>query len=149
MRRRTRRHTSLVNQSVDEDAIRDFCRHRQLARPEIGFRKAAGLAAMAMVLALSLSALIHLRTGFAFLYCFDSCLGLIFVCSAKFVLLFSVKCYQRYAPESLRRQCSCVPSCSEYALQALEKHIWPKAVWKIWRRVTHTCMSPGYHIDYI
>ncbi|MDE7086201.1 MAG: membrane protein insertion efficiency factor YidD [Prevotella sp.] len=60
----------------------------------------------------------------------------------------TVQLYQRYAPESLRRQCTCQPTCSEYALLALEKYYWPKALLLIIRRVTDTCQQPGYKIDY-
>jgi putative component of membrane protein insertase Oxa1/YidC/SpoIIIJ protein YidD len=41
-----------------------------------------------------------------------------------------------------------MPSCSEYALLALEKYWWPKALMLIVKRVTHTCRQPGYKKDY-
>jgi len=32
-----------------------------------------------------------------------------------------VECYQHYAKESTRRKCLCVPSCSEYTCEAVQK----------------------------
>lgn len=137
-----------MNQSVDENTIRDYCKHHHLARPRVNLFKASAIACVAVAIAVAISLSIHQQIGFSFFHCLDTTLGVMAICCGKQIMKFGIKCYQHYAPESIRRQCTCMPSCSEYALLALDKYLWPKAAWKIWRRVTHTCSTPGYHIDY-
>ena len=137
-----------MNQSVDENTIRDYCSHHPLARPKVYPIKALAIVGIAVTIAVAISLGIHQQIGFSFYHCLDATFGMMALCSGKQILKFFIKCYQRYAPDSMRRQCTCMPSCSEYALLALDKYLWPKAAWKIWRRITHTCASPGYHIDY-
>lgn len=137
-----------MNQPIDEDSIRDYCQHHELPRPYININKVLMMVGLVIGIIGIVSYSLSLLAGFTFFLCFDILISTVIVCFANAILKFSVRCYQRYAPESTRRQCSCMPSCSEYALLALEKYIWPKALWKIWRRITHTCSMPGYHIDY-
>lgn len=67
--------------------------------------------------------------------------------SLKGVLRLLIKCHQRYAPDYVRRRCKCKPSCSEYALIALDKYILPVALIKIHNRLFHTCKG-DYKVDY-
>ena len=48
---------------------------------------------------------------------------------AKPLLIQFIQLYQAFAPEKTRRRCKCFPSCSEYAIEALEKH----GLWKGFR----------------
>jgi putative component of membrane protein insertase Oxa1/YidC/SpoIIIJ protein YidD len=41
---------------------------------------------------------------------------------AKPLLIQAVQLYQAFAREETRRRCKCFPSCSEYAIESLEKH---------------------------
>lgn len=67
---------------------------------------------------------------------------------ARWVLIAAVELYQRYAPAHIREKCCCTPSCSEYAIMALNKYYWPKACWKIYIRLTRTCQGAERIIDY-
>ena len=65
----------------------------------------------------------------------------------KKLLRLLIKCHQCYAPEHVRRRCKCKPSCSEYALLALDKHSLPHALINIYHRLKHTCRG-DYKVDY-
>jgi putative component of membrane protein insertase Oxa1/YidC/SpoIIIJ protein YidD len=41
---------------------------------------------------------------------------------AKAIVVWCVKCYQHFAPVSIRRMCRFEPSCSEYMIMAIDKH---------------------------
>ncbi|MBQ0090469.1 MAG: membrane protein insertion efficiency factor YidD [Prevotellaceae bacterium] len=135
-------------QPTDEDVIRDYCLHHELSRPYINKTKVLIIMSFVFVVVGVVSYALCLLADTSFFLFFELIIGVLAVCYAKKILIFLIHCYQRYATDKTRRQCSCMPSCSEYALLALDKYIWPKALWKIWRRVTHTCSMPGYHIDY-
>lgn len=38
------------------------------------------------------------------------------------IIVWCVKCYQRFAPTSVRSMCRFEPSCSEYMIQAIKKY---------------------------
>ncbi|MBQ0046486.1 MAG: membrane protein insertion efficiency factor YidD [Prevotellaceae bacterium] len=137
-----------MNPPIDEGKIRDYCQHHELQRPDLNIKKMLVIVVLVMSIMCIVSYSLYLLAGFSFFLCLDVLLCTVTICYGSDILRFLVKCYQHYATENIRRQCSCMPSCSEYALLALDKYIWPKALWKIWRRVTHTCSMPGYHIDY-
>lgn len=40
----------------------------------------------------------------------------------KYILILAIKLYQRFAPISIRSKCRFEPSCSNYAIQCLEKY---------------------------
>lgn len=138
----------MKSQSFDEDAIRDYCLHHELNRPDISIPKLCAVTGGILVVTVAISYSFHCLTGFSFWLLAELVFCLCVLCLARKILIILIKCYQRFAPEHVRRQCSCIPLCSEYALMVLEKRPWPIAVWKIWKRVTDTCMQPGYHIDY-
>lgn len=137
-----------MNRPADEEDIEKYCLHHELARPKIHYNKVSAVTCVALLCTVLCSYTLCRLTGLNFWVWLDICMALTVICHAKDILVFLVKCYQHFAPEDVRRQCSCKPSCSEYALLALDRYLWPKAVWKIWRRVTHTCAQQGYHIDY-
>lgn len=41
---------------------------------------------------------------------------------AKIYFIFAIMCYQRYAKSSTRLKCCCYPTCSQYAIIALQKY---------------------------
>lgn len=59
----------------------------------------------------------------------------IFLIFAKKILIACILIYQRYAKESVRLRCCFYPSCSQYALIALNKYFWCIAVYKIFIRL--------------
>ena len=68
--------------------------------------------------------------------------------TVKRVLILSVKSYQHYALENIRRCCLCKPTCSEYALIVLNKYNVIKALRLIDARVKKTCTGNIYKIDF-
>ena len=59
-----------------------------------------------------------------------------------------IRLYQRYALEFTRRQCCCMPTCSEYSIICLQKYNLIKAIIKIRKRLFKTCGSLGYIEDW-
>lgn len=137
-----------MNPSVDIDAIKHYCSNHELLRPTINYCKALAFIVSAITLCIIVSGVLCHLTKINFWGIFEVCINVILICFARSVAVFIIHVYQRYAPEEMRRKCKCIPSCSEYALIALDKYIWPIAFYKIWYRVTRTCSKSGYHIDY-
>ena len=136
-----------MNLSADEEDIRRYCNTHELSRPSIKWgRIVLVISGFEALLILCLSCL-SLPTG-SFILLSEAVHIAVILLFGRVILRLMVQIYQRYAPESMRRKCTCQPSCSEYALLALEKYRWPKALTLIIRRVTHTCPMPGYKIDY-
>lgn len=67
--------------------------------------------------------------------------------SLKFIGIKVIECYQHYATEETRRNCLCVPSCSEYAILCLKKFELIYALLKISKRLFFTCKGFDYIID--
>lgn len=132
---------------ADADSIRFYCRHHELNRPHINWLFIASVIIIFELLVCVCLGLLTLSVGL-FLLLAEMVHIVAFVLFGRAILRLIVKIYQRYAPEALRRQCSCQPTCSEYALLTLQKYAWPKALMLIIRRVTQTCQKPGYKIDY-
>lgn len=79
--------------------------------------------------------------AFSLYMLFDLYLRICFICS--------VKCYQHYAKEEIRRRCKCIPSCSEYAILCLKKIFpLPLALKKIKKRLFVTCDGSDFKIDF-
>ena len=68
--------------------------------------------------------------------------------SLRFIGIKAIECYQHYAKEETRRNCLCVPSCSEYAIMCLKKYEFIYALLKIRKRLFVTCRRNDYIIDY-
>ena len=132
---------------ADADSIRYYCRYHELSRPNINW-----LLIVSVIIVFELLIFICLYclplSASLFLLLYEIAHIIVFLILGRTILQLIIQVYQRYAPESLRRQCSCQPTCSEYALLALKKYAWPKALILIIRRLTHTCQQPGYKIDY-
>ncbi len=133
---------------IDEEQIRDYCIHHKLVRPKINLTKALFIGLSVLLCNVVVSYVLSQSALFNQWICLDILTNAELVIFGKQILKFIVCCYQHYAPEETRRKCTCKPSCSEYALLALNKYLWPKALWKIYHRVTYTCAQPGYHLDY-
>lgn len=134
--------------SVDKQTVRDYCQHHPLSRPKVNLYKVMEKVAIIECLILAIS-LFAYRLGIVSIWgCEDVMHLLVVLILGKSICKTAVRLYQQYASEKTRRKCRCMPSCSEYALLALDKYWWPKALWLIYRRLTHTCMQPGYKVDY-
>lgn len=136
-----------MNSQTEADRIRHYCRHHKLSRPRINWPLiATAILTTEGILYILIRRLTSSAGSFFLLE--EAFHGSIVLLCGNAILRLLVQIYQRYAPESLRRQCRCQPSCSEYALLALKKYYWPKALILILRRVVHTCQQPGYKKDY-
>ncbi|MEO4017259.1 membrane protein insertion efficiency factor YidD [Pseudomonas rossensis] len=60
---------------------------------------------------------------------------------------FAIRFYQRIAPSRLRDACRFDPSCSNYALLAIEKHGAVRG-WKMALSRIHRCRFPNGGEDY-
>lgn len=65
----------------------------------------------------------------------------------KKILILYIELYQHYASEEIRRRCVCQPSCSDYAIMALEKYNVIKAIGLIYKRLRR-CYGNELIIDY-
>ena len=70
------------------------------------------------------------------------------MCVARRACIGVIRLYQRYASEFTRRQCLCMPTCSEYSIMCLQKYNLIKALIKIRKRLFKTCGSLGYIEDW-
>lgn len=59
-----------------------------------------------------------------------------------------IKLYQHYAPEQIRRRCLFKPTCSEYAILAIEKYGLIIGLIKAYKRLFKRCKGNIYRIDY-
>lgn len=137
-----------MNSSVDEQEVREYCLHHPLPRPNVNLTNIIGIVFITECMVLGLSLLAHRHVGWCIWDCENGLNILFLLLFCKPICKTIVRLYQKYASESTRRRCHCMPSCSEYALLALDKYVWPKALWLIYRRLTHTCCLPGYKVDY-
>lgn len=71
---------------------------------------------------------------------------LVFVIALKYILIWFIRVYQRYAKSEIRLRCCYTPSCSEYAVLALKKYGALIGSFKAIRRLLR-CGPPG-GIDY-
>lgn len=136
-----------MNLSVDEAIIKDYCLNHELSRPPIKWGKICNIVVGFEIFLITCLTLSRLSVG-SFITYFDIAHAAVFLFFGKQILKQLVQIYQHYASERTRRQCQCMPTCSEYALLALDKYWWGKAVWLIIKRVTYTCQKPGYKVDY-
>lgn len=101
---------------------------RKLKRPKIDWLKVGALILLPPVLFIIFGWLLY-YCGISMIQSFliAMMIWLIYLGVAlKSILLWLVKIYQRYAPDSIRKKCRFEPSCSEYMMLSIEKY----GVWK-------------------
>lgn len=131
----------------------------KLYRPQINFRKAAFNTILAVVLTILISALIlfsiiksHLynieENGLlaAFFSIYWKAQLIVLLLTLKYILIWLIRVYQKYAKSETRLRCCYTPSCSEYAILALRKYGLVIGVVKAINRLLR-CGPPG-GIDY-
>jgi len=130
----------------------DYCLNHNLNRPDTdlktGLKWFVGLESVIIGLALGVNFLLckfGFSVSFYLLYLLISVIVLCF--GLKKVCIIAIEIYQHYASEEVRRCCTLMPSCSEYALLALQKYNIFKALYKIYTRLTKEC-NGIYKIDY-
>lgn len=70
----------------------------------------------------------------------------VFILCLRFIMIWFIRLYQRYAKPETRLRCCYTPSCSQYAILALKKYGALIGSIKAWRRLKR-CGPPG-GIDY-
>ena len=121
----------------------------KLHRPDINFVKAA-LFGAALILVLYilthiLCGLLKLNSSHTVIYLFSQVLVLFF--SMKYILIWLVRVYQRYAKSEMRLRCRFTPSCSEYSILAIQKYGAFRGTIKTVKRLRR-CRYPNGGIDY-
>jgi putative component of membrane protein insertase Oxa1/YidC/SpoIIIJ protein YidD len=154
------RHSPLegISRQTEQDRVREYCR-RELRRPDTTAKTAVirllateGLGIAIAFLADFLFEEFEIFRRFFFrpsvwqFYSFGSMTAFA-VCSRK-LLVTVVELYQHYAPEEVRRRCTLMPSCSEYAILALRKYGVIVGLYRIYVRLTKTCRGDMYRMDY-
>jgi len=136
----------------EQEALINYCINRELERP-----KTSIFTAMKYLIVLELATLLFayilaklfvfvgFRYSFILLHFFVSVI-LIVMFVKGFSILF-IELYQHYASEEKRRKCTLKPSCSEYAILALNKYRILKALKMIYIRLFRKC-NGIYNIDY-
>jgi len=137
-----------MNKIVDELDIRNYCHNHPLSRPNVNIVSRIGIIVIAELGMYVITFPAHQLVGLSQRFCLDVVNIFAILLFGKHLCKMAVWLYQKYASDETRRKCHCMPSCSEYALLALDKYFWPKALWKIYRRLTYTCCLPGYKVDY-
>lgn len=131
----------------------------KLYRPQINFAKAIITTILTIVLTLLLTALVLFFLDKTGLYSIekDSLLTvyisvywkvqvIVLLMTLKYILIWFIRVYQRYAKSETRLRCCYTPSCSEYAILALRKYGLIIGVCKAVNRLLR-CGPPG-GIDY-
>jgi putative component of membrane protein insertase Oxa1/YidC/SpoIIIJ protein YidD len=144
----------------EQDMVWEYCCKRELHRPDASIPKALvyicvfltgvsvaafGLYRLCMYANLtelfySYPVLTKLLVGF---FCFITAVCLY----SKKIIIGSVRLYQRYAPERIRRKCLLKPTCSEYMILAVQKYGAVRGVYKGVYRLFRTCKGFVYRID--
>jgi len=136
--------------SIEERKIvRDYVLRREITRPKTNILDAAYFLSFLLLVCFIVSITMKLLFGsisfmFVFILVFFSMM-LIFL---KKIIIGIVEIYQHYMPESFRRRCLCMPTCSEYMILAVRKYGALKGVFKGLYRLIHICRGIDYKIDY-
>lgn len=134
---------------------RDYVLNKQLQRPSttiiVPILFVLGIIAFGAISGLVISNLIE-----KYIVCVETnklvvvigMIAFLLICMIKPILILCIRCYQHYAPESIRRSCLCKPTCSEYAIIVIKKHCIIKALLLIYIRLFKTCTGKIYKIDF-
>ena len=130
----------MEKEKTEEEIVREYVLLRPLKRPKTNILHLIALLILYIVICFCLSKyIIYITQTKNQIFVFFITYFVVFLCIGRLTLTVVVKCYQRYAPEKIRRKCRCMPTCSEYAIAVLKKHCLFVAVYKIINRVFYTC----------
>lgn len=137
----------MEKEKTEEEIVKEYVLLRPLNRPRVSVFHLLFLLSAYVVICFFLSKyIIYITKTEKQIFVFFIVYFVLFLCSGRGILIVFVKCYQRYAPESVRRKCRCMPTCSEYAIAVLKKYCLFIAFYKIMNRVFYTCKGK-YKID--
>ena len=135
--------------SIEERKIvSDYVLRRELIRPKTNIIYAIYFLSFLLLVCFIISIIIKLlfeKIPFVlvFMLIFFSITLVLF----KKIVIGIVEIYQHYMPEQFRRNCLCMPTCSEYMILAVEKYGALKGLWKGLYRLMYTCKK-DYKVDY-
>jgi putative component of membrane protein insertase Oxa1/YidC/SpoIIIJ protein YidD len=144
---------------TEQNTVREYCCRRELYRPDTRAKTAVIWLLTAEVLGIAIAFFIDSLFEEIEPFCrfpvrpsawqSYSCGSTIACCVClKKLLVTAIELYQHYAPEEIRRKCTLIPSCSEYAVMALYKYGVITGLYRIYVRLTRTCRGGEYRIDY-
>ena len=152
----------------EQDAVVWYVLKRPLVRPNTSYKKAAlclSLFLSANVVMIILLYCLFRRLGiFSFLpdtvYRFYTVHHTAFIVllvllqftvsglvALKPAIIGAIRLYQHYAPEDIRRRCLFKPTCSEYAILAIQKYGVIRGMAKAYVRLFKKCKGRIYRID--
>ena len=137
----------------EQDTARNYCLNHELIRPNTNV---ITFALLILVFELTSVVLAYISCRLLHWFGVTASLGTLHFLSSIIVLLIFLKktciilieLYQHYAPENVRRRCMMMPSCSEYAILALQKHGVVIGLYKTYIRLVKKCKGGIYSIDY-
>lgn len=133
----------------DSSDPRSITYERKLERPKIDYM-GAFLCLSFFATVFSVVNLVSMLSGLSEAVSLLSAFAALALClalSMKKIIIFIVKLYQRYAPDSLRNKCRFEPSCSQYMILAIEKYGVIKGVNRGVKRLGR-CNRNGGGYDY-
>lgn len=125
-------------------------RKAALERPYISIGRAAANIVIPLLVAAGLFCLLYFtlpvyRLGISLGVSIGS-LALYAIIRLKAIALWCIRVYQATAPDEVRLKCVFTPSCSQYAVAAIEKYGLMRALPKIVRRLKR-CHPPNGGVD--
>ena len=135
------------------ETVRRYCSEHELSRPKTDIFTAVKwfvvLEALVCLVTISICFVLgrwcNIRFYFVNVYFLSSIA--VFLLFLKKICIIAVELYQHYASDKVRRRCTLMPSCSEYALLALQKYNVFVALYKIYVRAAKKCCGQ-YETDY-
>ena len=141
-----------ISNQCDQEKVRKYCLHRELIKPNTNILIFVCWLLLLEIMVACLSvgvdclfdwfdisfsfSILHFLTGIVVFFIF-----------LKRICILLIELYQHYASENTRRKCTLMPSCSEYALLALQKYNIIKSLYKIYKRLATKC-NGSYQVDY-
>lgn len=93
-------------------------------RPSVNIGRAVLYFVLSLLISFAVALLLYFTVGsiLGAVLCGVGVLLLIFLIFIKRIAIWSIKLYQRYAPDRVRDKCRFEPSCSQYMIISLEKY---------------------------
>lgn len=156
--------------SQEEQIIaEEYVLERPLDRPDTDIKKVVKSVAVYLLSSLAMGfSMLYLFSWLGIFALFSDCIcdfreqhsiwfSILFILLVYFIVgLFClkkavigcIKLYQHYAPEQIRRRCLFKPTCSEYAILAIQKYGLIIGLIKSYIRLFKKCRGNIYRIDY-
>jgi len=135
-----------------QDIAMNYCQYHELVRPNTNLIRFVAWVIFIEIISISLTYMLsQLFDWFSIVFplglLYSTVSAIVFLTFLKKICVLFIELYQHYASEKTRRKCVMMPSCSEYALLAIEKYNVYKGLYKTYIRMTTKCKG-SYKIDY-